>query len=169
MKKGHQKSHLDQELLKKPPFGVPEGYFESFPQRLMDRIRREEEQSPVQQEWKTQQSGPMLPHLEQLRTGRRIPFPRLSSATGRVWLAAALFVLAMVSIPLIRLLDSGPATTAADADMAMLEQLHVFEDDRYLYDVMRLGAEPVDPEQAYDDQVIEYLAISDVEEVLLFE
>ena len=168
MKKGRQKSHLDQEPLKSAPFGVPEGYFESFPQRLMERIRMEE-QSPEQQERTEHQPGPILPFLEQLRTGRRIPFPRLSSTTGTVWLAAALFVLAMVSIPLIRLLDSGPATTATDADMAMLDQLQVFKDDRYLYDVMSLGAEPVDPEQAYEDQVIEYLAISDVEEVLLFE
>lgn len=168
MKKGRHKSHLDQEPLKRSPFGVPEGYFESFPQRLRERIRTED-QSPERQETTEHQSAPSMPHLEQLINERREPFSRPGLVRRRVLLAAAAFVLGMVTIPLIRMLNNGPVAPAPSADMAILEQLQVFEDDRYLYDVMNSGAEPADPEKAYEDQVIEYLAISDVEEVLLFD
>ncbi len=159
---------LQQKSLKEAPFGVPEGYFESFPERLQERIRLQEQIRIEDRIRIEEQRGRGDQHTADSDTGHLVPFQRFRSPRNRIWLAAAVLVLALVSIPLVRWISPGPATSEADSGMAMLEQLQVFEDDRYLYDLMSAESETLDPEEAYENQVIEYLAIHDVEEVLLF-
>ena len=69
---------LQKESLKKNPFSLPEGYFESFSGRLQERIREE------------QKSGPPV---------RRIG----NSQRFRVAMAAAILGLALITYPILKL------------------------------------------------------------------
>lgn len=144
MNKDRKKTDLHQEKLKEHPFGVPEGYFENFASRLQERIREEESsQVPV----------------------RRIP----GGTKFRIAMAAAVVGLALISYSIFKVSSAGNGSNGNFPEMALLEQLQVFDDDRYLYDLIEEVEVEMDEEEAFAVQAIEYLAMNDAEMVLLFE
>ena len=142
MKMDRKKPDLQQEELKNHPFGVPEGYFESFPERLMQRIKEEK--------------------------SSRVPVRKIGTATRWMAMAAAMLAAALITTSIIRLTTSQGAD-GADSEMALLEQLQIFDDDRYIYDLMVEEAPKLNEDEAFASQAIEYLAINDVEMDLIFE
>ena len=136
-----KKPDLQQEALKQHPFGVPEGYFEGFAERLQQRIKEE----------KTS----------------RVPVRRIGTTTRWLAMAAAVLAAALITTSIIRL------TTANGEglypDVAVLEQMQVLEDDRYLYEIFVEETAEMDEDEAFASQAIEYLAINDVEMDLIFE
>jgi hypothetical protein len=143
MKMDRKKPYLQQESLKNQPFGVPEGYFESFSERLTQRIREEE--------------------------SSRVPTRRIGTTHRWVAMAAALLATALITTSIIRLTSSNNPANGSNPDMAFLEQMQVFDDDRYLYELLEEEASELDEEEAFASQAIEYLAINDVEMDLIFE
>ena len=156
MKEDRNKLDLQHESLKKQPFGVPEGYFESFADRLQERLREEENSTiPVRQ-------------------GRDLVRQRrISGSRFRVAMAAAVMGLALITYAVIKFTNTESGTNGYLPDMAVLEQLEVFDDDHYLYELIEEVEAEVDgemnDEDAFATQAIEYLAINDAEMVLLFE
>ena len=143
MKMDRKKPDLQQEGLKNHPFGVPEGYFESFSERLQQRIREEE--------------------------SSHVPVRKIGTATRWMAMAAALLAAALITTTIIRL-TSSRGTDGFYPDQALLEQMHVLEDDRYLYDLLvEEDKAELNEEEAFASQAIEYLAINDVEMDLIFE
>lgn len=144
MKKERNTIHLQQKQLKKHPFGVPEGYFESFSERLQERIRQEEES--------------------------KVPLRRIGTSTRfRVAMAAAVLGVALISYSILRSTTLNSDVPESYFDIALLEQLDVIDDNSYLLGLMESEAEELDEEEAYASQAIDYLAINDVDMVLLFE
>ncbi|MEN8203747.1 MAG: hypothetical protein ABFS28_14210 [Bacteroidota bacterium] len=143
MNKDRKLRDLQHESLKKQPFGVPGGYFESFSERLQERIREEENSRPVRR----------------IVTGSRF----------RIAMAAAMVGLALITYSVIKFTNTENGSNGYLPDMAVLEQLQVFDDDSYLYELIGEVEEEMDEEEAFATQAIEYLAINDAEMVLLFE
>jgi hypothetical protein len=137
-------TNLQQDRLKERPFGVPEGYFESFADRLQERIREED--------------------------SSHVPVRRMfASAKFRIAMAAAIVGLAIISYSIIRVTATGQGANGSFPEMALLEELQVFDDDRYLYELIEEAEEEMDEEDAFAAQAIEYLAMNDAEIVLLLE
>ncbi len=144
MKKEQNTPDLQHEWLKKQPFGIPEGYFEGFSDRLQARIRQEDE--------------------------TKVPVRRIvTTARFRVAIAAALMGVALISYTIIRFTSSNNDSSGSYPDIALLEQLEAIDDDSYLMSLMNTEVEELDEEEAFASQAIDYLAINDVEMVLLFE
>ena len=143
MKMDRNKPDLQQEVLKNHPFGVPEGYFDSFSERLQQRIKEEE--------------------------SSRVPVRKIGTVTRWVAMAAAVMAAALITTSIIRFTTSQSAE-GLYPDMALLEQMQVLDDDRYLYDLLEAEEEvELDEDEAFASQAIEYLAINDVEMDLIFE
>ncbi len=129
---------------KQNPFSVPEGYFESFPGKMQERIREMEEQS--------------------------VPVRRIGRSAGfRLALAAAILGMALITYSIIRITTVNDGRLPGYTDIALLEEMGIFDDDSYLIDFMETGTEPLDEEEAYMSQAMEYLAFNDVEMDLIFE
>jgi len=144
MNKDRKITDLQQKKLKEHPFGVPEGYFENFASRLQERIRAEE--------------------------ASHVPVRRMvNNARFRIAMAAAVVGLALISYSIFKVSSAENGSNGNFPEMALLEQLQVFDDDRYLYDLIVDANEEMDEEEAFAVQAIEYLAINDAELVLLFE
>ncbi len=144
MNKKQKTRNLQHESLKKMPFGVPEGYFERFSDRLQARIRQEDE--------------------------RQMPVRRIgTSPRYRIAIAAALLGVVLISYSIIRLTLPNGGSSGSYPDIALLEELQVFDDDSYLMEMMRSGSDELDEEEAFATQAMDYLAINDVEIALLFE
>lgn len=145
MKNREQKiPDLEQELLKKQPFVVPEGYFEGFSEKLQARIRMEDKsETPV----------------------RRI----IHTARFRVAIAAAVLGVALISYSIIRFALPYSNSSGSYPDISLMEQLQGFDDDRYWMELMESEAAAMDEDEAYATQAMDYLAANDVELVLLFE
>ena len=143
MKKERNIVDLKHKSLKKNPFGVPEGYFESFSERLQERIREEE--------------------------ASKVPLRRIGTTRFRIAMAAAVLGLALISYSIIRysVLDSD--APGSYPDIALLEQLYMIDDDSYLLGFMDSETEELDEEENFANQAINYLAINDVEMVFIFE
>ncbi len=137
------KSHLQQESLKKHPFGVPEGYFEGFSTRLQQRIREEE--------------------------SSRVPERRIRSTTRWLAMAAAVLGAALITTAIIRFSGMGSDANGIYPDLALFEQLEVFDNDLYLYEYLDTASSKLSDDEAFAAQAVEYLAINDVEMELLFE
>jgi len=127
------------------PFTVPEGYFEGFPDRLKERL-----------------SGESRGEVPVRRMGRY--------GALRIAIAASLVGIALLSIPLSRVL--APGAGDQEADMAYLEEMGIYHSDYEL--ATYLGGD--DPEgadaageEAFLTEAIEYLAMSDIEMDILFE
>ena len=123
------------------PFKVPEGYFDSLPGRLEERIAgMEAEQVPVRR-------------LHKVRIG--------------IAIAATLAAMALVTFPLVRMLSPASAQEDAFVEIALLDGAGLFANDyelaAYLEDVS------MDDDDAFLSQAIEYLASTDVEMDLIFE
>ncbi len=143
MNMDRKKPDLQQEALKKNPFGVPEGYFESFSDRLLERIK--EDQSSL------------------------VPIRKIGTTARWMSLAAAVLAAALISTSIIRL-NSSKDSEGIYSDLAILEQMQVLEDDRYLYELLDEETSiELDEDEAFASQAIEYLAINDVEMDLIFE
>ena len=144
MKNERNTTNLQQKQLKKHPFGIPEGYFDSFSERLQERIRQEEES--------------------------KVPLRRIGTSTRfRVAMAAAVLGVALISYSIIRSTALNSDAPGSFLDIALLEQLDVIGDNSYLLGLMESEAEELDEVEAFASQAIDYLAINDVEMVLLFE
>ena len=136
------KPDLQHESLKNHPFGVPEGYFESFSDRLQQRIKAEE--------------------------SSRVPVRKIGTVTRWVAMAAAVLEAALITTSIIHFTGSDRAD-GLYPDLAVLEQLQVFDDDRYLYEYLEEESTELDEDEAFASQAIEYLAVNDVEMDLIFE
>ena len=136
------KPDLQHESLKNHPFGVPEGYFESFSERLQQRIKEEE--------------------------SSRVPVRKIGTVTRWVAMAAAVLAAALITTSIVRFNNSNRAD-GIYSDMAILEQLQVFDDDRYLYEYLEEESDELDEDEAFASQAIEYLAVNDIEMDLIFE
>ena len=144
MQKEHKISDLKHEPLQKQPFVVPEGYFETFPGRLKERMDTLEAEK------------------RQVR--------RLGSGPGfRLVIAAAIIVLALISIPMVRMIGPETGNSGETPDIALLEEAGIFSNDYELAGYFP-AEEPIpDEEEAYMDQAMAYLAMNDVEMDLIFE
>lgn len=138
-----KKPDLQQEPLKNHPFGLPEGYFESFSERLHQRIKEEE--------------------------SSRVPVRKIGTVTRWVAMAAAILAAALITTSIIRFTTSNNGADGLYPDLALLEQLHVFDDDLYLYNLLEEESDELDEDEAFASQAIEYLAINNVEMDLIFE
>ena len=144
MKMDRNKPDLQQEVLKNHPFGVPEGYFESFSERLQQRIKEEE--------------------------SSKVPVRKIGTATRWMAMAAAFLAAALITTTIIRFTSSNPDANGVYPEQALLEQMQVLDDDRYLYELMEEAElTELDEDEAFASQAIEYLAINDVEMDLIFE
>ena len=144
MKKEKNIVNLQHESLKKHPFGVPDGYFESFSERLQERIRED--------------------------SASKVPVRRMvTTARFRVAMAAAVLGVALISYSIIRFTAPNSGSSGFYPDIALLEQLQMIDDDSYLMELMSSRSEALNEEEAFASQAIEYLAINDVEMDLLFE
>lgn len=141
MNKERKIADLNNEEMKKHPFTVPEGYFDTFSGRLKERIETEKHQYA--------------------RSHRLV---RL-----RVALAAAVVVLALVTWPVIRLVDPGSGNGSGYAELALLEEAGYYLSDYELAEYLDGEDEVLDEDEAYVAQAIEYLAMNDVEMDLIFE
>jgi hypothetical protein len=138
-----KKPDLQQEALKNNPFGVPEGYFESFSERLQQRIREEE--------------------------SSRVPVRKIGTVTRWMVAAAAVLAAALITSSVVFFTSTREGTEGLYEDLLVLEQLQVFDDDHFLYDYLEGEAAELDEEEAFASQAIEYLAINDVEMDLIFD
>jgi hypothetical protein len=131
------------EKKKNNPFKVPEGYFETFQDRLTDRIRLEEAEP--------------------------VPVKRLDRRRILLAVAAAVAALALITIPLTRMLT--PETWSEDSfvEIALLEGAGFFTSDYELAAYLEVAESSMDDENAYLHQAIEYLASADVGMDLIFE
>ncbi len=145
MKNKEQKvPYLKQELLKKQPFAVPEGYFEGFSEKLQARIRMEEKS--------------------------KVPVRRIvTTARFRVAIAAAVLGVALISYSIIRFALPYSSSSGSYPDISLLEQLQGFDDDSYWMELMESETTALDEDEAYVNQAMDYLAANDVEMILLFE
>ena len=137
-----KKPDLQQEALTKNPFGVPEGYFEGFADRLQQRIKEE--------------------------GSSRVPVRKIGTTTRWLAMAAAVLAAALITTSIIRLTTTNGGE-GLYPDLALLEQMQVLEDDRYLYELFEEETAEMDEDEAFASQAIEYLAINDVEMDLIFE
>lgn len=130
------------EKQKSNPFSVPEGYFESFPGRLNERIASlEAEKRPART----------------LGTYRRV-----------LALAAVFAALALITFPVVRMLT--PAGGSEDfMDLALLDGAGFFNSDYELAAYLEEGDAMMDDDEAYYSQAVEYLASADVEMDLILE
>jgi hypothetical protein len=143
MKMDRNKPDLQHEALKNHPFGVPEGYFEGFSTRLQERIREEESST--------------------------VPERRIGSTTRWLATAAAVLGAALITTAIIKFSGAGDGASSIYPDMALLEQLEVFDDDLYLYEYLEDESAELSDDEAFAEQAVEYLAMNDVEMDLLFE
>jgi len=149
MEKRKKQPYLQQESLKAHPFRVPEGYFESFPGRLRQRIDSLEHEP-----------------------ARRLR-PRW---TGRFTaaMAAAVAGLALISYTVIRMIGPVPGDQTGISELALLEETVLEQawyagNDYALAEYLDTGEEALDEEEAYMEQAMDYLAMNDVAMDLLFE
>jgi hypothetical protein len=142
MKMDRKTPDLQQEAMKQNPFGVPEGYFEGFAERLQQRMKEEESSS--------------------------VPVRRIGTTTRWLAMAAAVLAAALITTSIIRL-TSRSGSDGLYPDMAILEQMQVLDDERYLYELYAEEDVEMDEEEAFATQAIEYLAMNDVEMDLIFE
>lgn len=131
------KPDLQHESLKKHPFGVPDGYFEGFPTRLQERISEEE---PSQ-----------------------VPVRRLGPTMKWLSMAAAVLGAALLTTAIIRYTGTDKKAKGLYPDLALFEQLEVFDNDLYLYDYLDAAYTELSDEEAFAAQAVEYLAMNDVE------
>jgi hypothetical protein len=134
---------LQHEKLKKNPFGVPEGYFEGFSDRLQERLREEKRSSPP---------------VRRIGTHHRF----------RVAIAAAVIGLALLTYPVLKLTilnNSSPG----QGEVSRVEDFYLMEDEYYLVEFMESGQPPLDDQEAFASQAIDYLAVNDVEMIMLME
>ena len=143
MKKHRNKPDLQHESLKNHPFGVPEGYFEGFSTRLHERIREEE--------------------------SSRVPERRMGTTTRWLAMAAAVLGAALLTTAIIKFSGTGSDANGLYPDLALLEQLEVFDNDLYLYEYLEATSEELSDDEAFAEQAVEYLAMNGEEFDLLFD
>jgi hypothetical protein len=131
------------EKQKNNPFSVPEGYFETFQDRLADRIRLEE--------------------------AEQVPVKRLVSRRILLAVAAAVAALALITIPLTRMQTPETWSDESFVEIALLEGAGFFTSDYELAAYLAESESSMDDEDAYLNQAIEYLASADVGMDLIFE
>ena len=129
---------MKKEVQNRTPFRTPEGYFDSFPGRMREFVREE----------------------------GNVQVRKLNRTAVRWAVAAAVIGLAMLSIPLTRLLTPSAAEDSF-SEVAFLEESGFFHNEYEL--APYLEENDSDEEEAFVSQTIDYLAMSDVEMDLIFE
>ena len=173
MNKDRKSYHLKQQRLKENPFGVPEGYFEGFSERLQERISKEDglTENPfgVPEGYFEGFAGRLQERIQE-EDSSRVPVRRMfGGARSRIAMAAAVVGLALISYSIVKFNAPGEGAGGNFPEMALMENLQMFDDDRYLYDLIHEVEEEMDEEEAFAAQAIEYLAINDAEMLLLIE
>ena len=144
MKMDRKTPDLQHEAMKQNPFGVPEGYFEGFAERLQQRIKEDESSS--------------------------VPVRWIGTTTRWLAMAAAVLAAALITTSIIRLTSQSRSDgQGLYPDLAILEQMQVLDDERYLYELYAEEDVEMDEDEAFVNQAIEYLAMNDVEMDLIFE
>ncbi|HER07444.1 MAG TPA: hypothetical protein ENO20_00910 [Bacteroides sp.] len=144
MHKENKKSFLEDESLTHHPFRVPEGYFDNFAGRLQQRIREEEE--------------------------ARVPVRRLRSPDRfRIAMAAAVILIALVTYPVIRILNVHDSRVNDYSDLVLLENMDLSDEDLYLLEMMADETSAGNEEDIYLDQAMKHLALHEVELDLISE
>jgi hypothetical protein len=143
MKKDSEHSVLQREALKKVPFSVPEGYFENFPGRLKARIGS----------------------LEQDQVPARKPGTRY---LYRFAMAAAIIGLALITWSLIRTWSPAGRDTSGYPEIAVLDEAGIFSDEYELASYLENGETPMDEEEAFIAQAMDYLAMNMTDTDLMF-
>ena len=125
------------------PFKVPGDYFETFPDSLSDRISRME--------------------------AEEVPVKRLGNKRILLAVAAAVAALALLTVPMVRMLSPGTAANDTFIEIALLEGAGLFSNDYELASYLDETAEAMGDEEAFLTQAADYLASMDVEMDLIFE
>jgi hypothetical protein len=82
-------------------------------------------------------------------------------------MAAAILSVALISYSILRfaVFNNEPSD---QADVALIDEFYLMEDDFYLVEYME-SVESMNDEEAFATQAMDYLAINDVEMILLLE
>jgi hypothetical protein len=131
------------EMQKKNPFRVPGDYFDTLPGRLTGRI-----------------AGMESDQVHARRPG--------SLRTGLA-VAAAITALALLTFPLVRMLSPEGEADDNFIEIALLDGAGLFASDYELAGFLEETEAPLDDEDAYLNQAMEYLASADVEMDLIYE
>ncbi len=129
-----KKYRLKEEGHKENPFKVPEGYFDTLSDRVMDRINREEPEKKVRI--------------------RQIIRPQLA-------LAAAILGFALISYTFVRVFTPG-STTGEYYDLATLEKISYFYDESTLMEMIPSEDGTESEEDLWVDDAIDYLADNEI-------
>ena len=83
-------------------------------------------------------------------------------------MAAAILGLALITYPVLKLtiLNNGPSNRSG---VAQVEDFYLMEDDYYLVDYTETHNTHLDDDEAFASQAMDYLAVNDVEMILLME
>ena len=125
------------------PFKVPEDYFDSLPGRLEERIASME--------------------------AEQVPVRRLRKARVGIAIAATLAAMALITLPLVRMLSPTGAQEDDFVEIALLDGAGLFASDYEMAAYLEGSESTMDDDDAYLSQAIEYLASADVEMDLIFE
>jgi len=124
------------------PFGVPEGYFDSLTDRIMEKVKEEEPERKVR-------------IMQILR-------PQFA-------LVAAILGFALISFTAVKLLTSGN-NNAEFYDLATLEKMGYFYDESTLMELVPTeNEEELTEDDLWVDDAIEYLADNDMSFYQLFD
>jgi len=138
-------SGLGQPSLKENPFSVPEGYFETLPGRLKERMEGMDASGVPEK--------------------RVIPVVWLRTAIAAAVVVAAV----LISYSLIRFTSDNNSGYDYYSDVLLLEQLDVIDNDEFLIEFLEEETADLDDDEAFVNQAMEYLAYNDVEMDLIFE
>jgi len=99
-----------------------------------------------------------------------VPVRKLvTSHRVRIAIAAAIVGLALISYPVVRIALPGHGETDGAINLALMEEMEIFNHEYELAGYLQPDETPIDEEEAYLNQAIEYLAQNDVEMDLIFE
>lgn len=131
--------------LKKSPLTLPEGYFEEFPSKILDRIRQEERQEN-----------------SEIPSRNRRYLIRYTVAV-----AASVLGIAMISLIAVRFLTGNGSQSTNDIDFALLEEMNIIHEDSDLIEFYDTGDEAYSDEDAWIENAVDYLASVDIDMDLL--
>ena len=84
-------------------------------------------------------------------------------------MAAAVLGAALLTTAIIKFSGTGSDANDIYPDLALLEQLEVFDNDLFLYEYLESSSPELSDDEAFVAQAVEYLAMNDVEMDILFD
>lgn len=138
------------DIPKQNNFKVPDGYFDSFDRRLMEKIKENEKKETIQ-----------------------LPGNRWSAFRSQIALAASLVVFVVISYVVINFILSNNLKQTDSIEYAELLQYEVSKlDESYLmetYSKEQAEITPGEEDMDYTEAIIEYLASEDIDLDLIAE